>query len=92
MPERRYFRKPPDPERQRRRDFHMHMVETTGEFWRRHLAFRDYLRGHPEACDEYAALKRRLAAEFGSDTEGYTEAKTEFITRIERLAMGEGEG
>ena len=88
LPERRYFRKPPGPERQWRRDFHLHMVETTSPFWRRHLAFRDYLRSHPEACDEYAALKRRLAAVYTADREGYTEAKTEFITRIEKLALG----
>jgi GrpB-like predicted nucleotidyltransferase (UPF0157 family) len=89
LPERRHFRKPPGHERQWRRDFHMHVVETTSGFWRRHLAFRDYLRANPEACDEYAALKRRLAIEYGSDREGYTEAKTGFITRIERLALGE---
>jgi len=91
LPERRYFRKPPGPERQWRRDFHMHIVETTSDFWRRHLAFRDYLRSHPEACAEYAALKRKLAAQFSADRDGYTDAKTGFITRIERLAMGRGE-
>jgi|FLYL01.1.fsa_nt_gi GrpB-like predicted nucleotidyltransferase (UPF0157 family) len=89
LPERRYFRKPGGPELAGSRRFHVHAVETTSQFWRRHLAFRDYLRAHPEACAEYAALKRRLAAEFGNDRRGYTEAKTEFITRIERLALGE---
>ena len=89
MPGRRYFRKPAGPEFVNRRNVHVHIVETTSDFWRRHIAFRDYLRRHPEACAEYAALKRRLAAEFGSDREGYTEAKTEFITRIERVALGE---
>lgn len=88
LPERRYFRKPAGPEFVNRRNFHVHVVETTSDFWHRHLAFRDYLRTHPEAAAEYAALKRRLAAEFRSDREGYTEAKSDFITRIERLAMG----
>ncbi|HEY5639925.1 MAG TPA: GrpB family protein [Dehalococcoidia bacterium] len=87
LPERRYFVRPPGRGYRHKRLFHIHAVETTSEFWRRHLAFRDYLRLHPETAAEYAALKRRLADEYGSDREGYTEAKTGFITRIEALAL-----
>ncbi len=92
MPERRYFALPAGDEHRGRRRFHLHIVETTAAFWRRHLAFRDHLRAHPETASEYAALKRRLAAEYGSDREGYTEAKTGFITRIESLALTEEAG
>ena len=92
LPERRYFALPAGDEHRGRRRFHLHIVETTSEFWRRHLAFRDYLRAHPDVAGEYAALKRRLAAEYGSDREGYTEAKTEFITRIESLALTKESG
>ncbi len=87
MPERRYFALPAGDEYRERRQFHLHSVEPTSAFWRRHLAFRDYLRAHPDTVAEYAALKRRLAAEYGSNREGYTEAKTAFITRIEALAL-----
>ncbi len=87
LPERRYFVRPPGPANRHKRLFHIHAVETTSAFWRRHLAFRDHLRAHPDVAGEYAALKRRLAAEYGPDREGYTEAKTEFITRIESLAL-----
>ncbi len=83
LPERRYFHRPFGSEHWHNRLFHVHAVQTTSEFWRRHLAFRDYLRTHPEASAEYAALKRRLATEYGTDREGYTEAKTEFIRGIE---------
>jgi GrpB-like predicted nucleotidyltransferase (UPF0157 family) len=86
LPERRYFVRPPGRGYAVTRLFHVHAVETTSRFWRRHQAFRDYLRAHPDACAEYAALKRRLADEYGADREGYTEAKSEFITRIEKLA------
>jgi GrpB-like predicted nucleotidyltransferase (UPF0157 family) len=41
--------------------------------------FRDYLRTHRDAADEYGELKRRLAKEFEQDREGYTAAKAEFI-------------
>jgi GrpB-like predicted nucleotidyltransferase (UPF0157 family) len=41
---------------------------------------------HAGAADEYAALKRRLAAEFSGDDfasrEGYSAAKSEFVERI----------
>jgi len=55
------------------------MVEHGGEFWVRHVAFRDLLRARPGLAEQYAALKRELAARYGTDREGYTEAKTPFI-------------
>jgi GrpB-like predicted nucleotidyltransferase (UPF0157 family) len=88
LPERRCFRKPAGEAFRGRGTYHVHVVETTSQFWKRHIAFRDYLRAHPEAAREYGELKRRLAAEYGRDREGYTEAKTEFITSIEKIAMG----
>src|SRR4051812_5546738 len=44
---------------------HVHVVEAGGEEERQTLAFRDYLRAHPDAAREYEALKRALAAAFG---------------------------
>ena len=58
----------------------------TGQ-WER-VAFRDHLRGHPETAAEYAALKRELAVRLGDDREAYTDAKTEFILRVTRMAPG----
>jgi GrpB-like predicted nucleotidyltransferase (UPF0157 family) len=55
------------------------MVELGGEFWRRHLLFRDYLRAHPDACRDYYELKLRLAEEHRLDRFAYTGAKTGFI-------------
>jgi GrpB-like predicted nucleotidyltransferase (UPF0157 family) len=82
LPERRYFHKGPAGAR----THHLHMVEVASDFWERHLLFRDYLRGHPETAHEYARLKRKLADEFGTDREGYTRAKTPFITTVEERA------
>lgn len=79
MPERRYFSKDIGGVRA----FQVHMVELDGEFWRRHLVFRDALRADPALAAEYAALKRRLAAQYGTDRVGYTEAKTDFIQAVE---------
>ena len=70
---------------------HVHLVEAGGDEERRTLAFRDYLRAHPETAREYEALKRRLAIEHrGLDTssrEAYAIAKTGFVERILALAL-----
>src|SRR3972149_3482523 len=50
LPERRYFRRPPGEAFRGRGTHHLHMVETTSQFWRRHILFRDYLRAHPETA------------------------------------------
>lgn len=52
-----------------------------------HLAFRDYLRTHPETAAAYGQLKQRLAARFGCDRRGYTEAKTAFVESTLRHAV-----
>jgi len=89
LPERRYFRRPGGDIYRGRGTHHLHMVETTSEFWRRLLLFRDYLRGHPEVAREYESLKQELAARYGADREGYTEAKTAFIRALEEKAGAE---
>lgn len=78
FPERRYFRKTTNG----KRTHQIHMVEINTEFWKRHLAFRDHLRTHPEAANEYAALKKELAKQFENDRKGYTNAKTDFIENV----------
>ncbi len=84
LPERRYFHKG-SPES---RMHHLHIVEITSDFWRRHLLFRDYLRAHLEVAREYEGLKRRLAERHRFDRQAYTEAKTEFVQAVvERAGM-----
>lgn len=47
-----------------------------------HLLFRDYLRTHPKAVEEYGTLKKKLAQQFPSDIDAYVEGKTDFILSI----------
>lgn len=82
MPDRRYFKKVAAGTS----THHIHMVETGGEFWQRHLLFRDFLRANPDVAEEYAALKRNLALLEWQDKNDYTEAKTVFIKDIEEKA------
>jgi len=67
---------------------HLYVCMAGAEELRRHLLFRDYLRAHDVDARAYAALKYRLADEFGDDRVGYTEAKTSFIWEIMQKADG----
>lgn len=74
-----------------RRTHQIHLVERSNSgWWDRHLDFRNYLRAHPDTAAEYASLKRGLAESFQQDRASYTDAKTEFVKRIELRATSEG--
>jgi GrpB-like predicted nucleotidyltransferase (UPF0157 family)/uncharacterized protein YqeY len=73
-----------------RRTHHLHLVPTGSQRFLDVLAFRDYLREHPPAAAEYAALKRELAARFAHDREAYTEGKAELVARLTRAARAGG--
>jgi GrpB-like predicted nucleotidyltransferase (UPF0157 family) len=73
---------------------HVHLCEAGGEQEWKHLAFRDYLRAHPQAAREYAALKRELARahdEMTLDaTQAYSLSKSEFVAGVLRAARAGG--
>ena len=46
------------------------------------LAYRDYLRTHPDTVRAYAELKYYLADRFRDDRAGYAASKSAFIARI----------
>ncbi|MGA3398167.1 MAG: GrpB family protein [Acetobacteraceae bacterium] len=70
-----------------RRTHHVHITEPAGEMWQRRLAFRDYLRAHPDEAQRYAALKHDLARQYTTDREAYTEAKSDYVQAV-YLRMG----
>lgn len=49
---------------------------------KRHIAFRDYLRAHPDAILEYSLIKEEGAKRYPDDIEGYIAYKTPFIEKI----------
>lgn len=69
------------------RTHHLHLVPVASRQWIQAIAFREYLRAHPESASEYAALKRDLAERYRTDREAYTVAKQPFIERVLNLAL-----
>jgi len=53
-----------------------------GGFWNRQLAFRDYLREHPEERDKYSALKQELIKKDPTGKSSYIEGKTDLVNEI----------
>lgn len=80
------FNKGYTPEGFAERVFHLH-VRRPGDW--DELYFRDYLKTHPEAAEEYAALKQSLWNAYEHDRDGYTHAKTEIVKRFTQLARAE---
>jgi GrpB-like predicted nucleotidyltransferase (UPF0157 family) len=64
------------------RTHHLHLVPLGSQRWAECLAFRDAIRREQTLATEYAALKTRLAEEFKSDREAYTDGKTPFVKRV----------
>ena len=75
------FRVPPDDV-----PHHLYVCPHDSQEYRRHIAFRNHLRTHPEDANAYAALKRMLADKFGADRDAYNKGKAEFVADILRRA------
>jgi GrpB-like predicted nucleotidyltransferase (UPF0157 family) len=83
LPDRRYFRRG-SPE-----THHVHMVPLSSDYFAEHLLFRDYLRSHPQAAEEYGKLKRGLAVRFPFDRDAYRAGKLPFIDMVVAAARRE---
>jgi len=84
IPGRRYFKKGGDE-----RTHHIHAFKSGDFNLTRHLAFRDYLRRHPDVASEYAALKMEIAAACNNDIYRYCEEKDAYVKRVEARAVEE---
>lgn len=58
---------------------HLHVVVHNQQAWHNLIAFRDYLKAHPAAVQQYATLKSELASRYKDQRERYTQAKSQFI-------------
>jgi GrpB-like predicted nucleotidyltransferase (UPF0157 family) len=83
IPGRRYFRK---DNSDGIRTHHVHAFQVGDDQVARHLAFRDYMKAHPEVAQQYSQLKRTLAAQYPTDIDAYMDGKDEFIQAVDRQA------
>ncbi|MGE8203267.1 GrpB family protein [Heyndrickxia sp. NPDC080065] len=79
---RRYFKKGGDS-----RTHHIHIYEFKNPHIKRHLAFRDYLRAHPDAVKKYGNLKEVLSNRYPFDIQSYIKGKEHLAIEIEQKAM-----
>jgi len=79
---RRYFRKG-----KRRRTHQVHAFLLNHDHVTRHIAFRNYLREHPNVMKEYASLKMALARTCNNDIDVYCDGKEEFVKYHEAKAI-----
>ena len=61
---------------------HLYVCPADSPELKRHIAFRDYLRTHPEAVREYSRIKEEGAKQYPYDIERYIEHKSSFIEKI----------
>ena len=61
---------------------HLYVCPEDSPELRRHIAFRDFLRTHPEAVQEYSRIKEEGAKQYPNDIERYIEHKSPFIGKI----------
>ena len=61
---------------------HIHVVLIDSSQWHNYLNFRDYLNSNAEVAKEYESLKEELSLLYADDRKSYTEAKSEFISRL----------
>jgi GrpB-like predicted nucleotidyltransferase (UPF0157 family) len=66
---------------------HIHIFQKDSYHWKRHIAFRDFLRTHSDIREQYYALKLKLADQEFVDGADYNRHKAQFIARVETLAM-----
>ena len=83
LPGRRYF----VLETSGTRLVNLHIFATGSAEVARHLAFRDYLRAHAGAREEYERLKRRLFESNPTDLDAYMDGKDAWIKETERMAL-----
>jgi GrpB-like predicted nucleotidyltransferase (UPF0157 family) len=69
------------------RRHHLYIVIAGSRIHLERLAFRDYLRAHPEQTQRYGDLKLHAAHDAAGDWERYAQLKQEFVRRVLRAAL-----
>jgi len=73
-----------DPEEGTRR-YHIHLTYLQSKEWKDLIEFRDYLRSHPKAVEEYAEIKKEAANTANQDGKQYRNMKEPLFRKIRAL-------
>ena len=65
----------------------LHCYQTGSAEIIRHLAFRDYLRSHPDLATEYERVKMECRDRHHEDSHQYGDCKSSWIVEIEKQAL-----
>ena len=65
----------------------LHFFKADSPHAERHIAFRDYLRAHPESANAYERIKRRARELHPNDSHAYTDEKDAWIRMMEATAL-----
>lgn len=79
IPEREAFRYDSKPHL---RQHHLYVCRESSRELKRHIAFREGLRSHPEAAAEYGRVKLEAAALYPEDIDGYIAYKHDCIRKL----------
>jgi GrpB-like predicted nucleotidyltransferase (UPF0157 family) len=66
---------------------HLYVCDTESKELHRHIAFRDYLRGHPDDAAELSQLKIQLVEKYSGDRESYIQGKDRLVRAILEKAL-----
>lgn len=64
------------------RTHHLYLVPFESPLWQERIKFRELLRSNKMVANQYAKLKRDLAASYKDDREVYSEKKGHFIQQV----------
>lgn len=67
--------------------YNIHIIVKDTQHWHRQIAFRDYLRAHPDIRDDYGRLKKELSRFEYKEINDYNQAKDSFIKKVEIDAL-----
>ena len=81
-PERFYFITYLADSEEGNRRYHIHLTYPSSKEWEKLIGFRDYLRTHPEAVEEYASIKKHAATIANQDGEQYRKMKEPMFQKI----------
>jgi len=77
-----------DPEAKARLpEHHLYVCEEGVHELRKHLAFRDFMRRHPEWRGRLSRLKRELCVKHNNDRQAYIDGKADMVEEITKRAM-----